>query len=90
MFELIDLLMKLEVDPSTLKEEERKRWELLNKQNINDLKNGKWKKALKTKIDEINHDLNKIKNYIFWYDFDRKVICKVISESMNEKGIILS
>ena len=47
------------------------------------------KKNLKIKIDEIGDDVNLIRKYIFWYDFDRKIICDKIFNVMKDKGLII-
>ena len=48
----------------------------------------KLKKNLKTKIDE-TEEIDMIRKYIFWYDFDRKILCDKIFKAMKDKGLII-
>ena len=85
MFELIDILEKLEIHPST---ENNKLWKKLEKITKSDILSMKLKKNLKNKIDE-TEEIDMIRKYIFWYDFDRKIICDKIFKVMKEKKLII-
>ena len=86
MFELIDILEKLQIYPSN---ENSSIWKKLEKMNKQELLSINVKKNLKIKIDEIGDDVNLIRKYIFWYDFDRKIICDKIFNVMKDKGLII-
>ena len=64
-------------------------WKKLEKMNKQELLSINVKKNLKIKIDEIGDDVNLIRKYIFWYDFDRKIICDKIFNVMKDKGLII-
>ena len=85
MFELIDILEKLEIHPST---EDDKLWKKLQKSSKTDISYMKLKKNLKNKIDE-TEEVDMIRKYIFWYDFDRKILCDKIFKVMKDKGLII-
>jgi len=85
MFELIDILENLEIHPS---KEDNKLWKKLEKNSKSDILSMKLKKNLKTKIDE-TEEIDMIRKYIFWYDFDRKILCDKIFKAMKDKGLII-